>query len=134
MSGYLPIRDQKSQEYISSMPARNPLSSSSPDCSPCSAISEKSKDTPLLMCHGNADNVVRYEWGLKSFELLQSGTCTFRGLRHQIHILALARPAGLTKTKWKMYPGMGHSACVEELSDIQEFLAEVLPPIEKQDA
>jgi predicted esterase len=37
------------------------------------AISENSKDTPLLMCHGTADNVVRYEWGQKSFNLLKSG-------------------------------------------------------------
>ncbi len=30
------------------------------------------------MCHGTADNVVRYEWGQKSFALLKSGALLIR--------------------------------------------------------
>lgn len=94
MSGYLPIREQKSQDYINT-------------------ITDLSKETPLLMCHGTADNVVRYEWGQKSFALLKSG--------------------GVQKATLRSYPNMQHSACVEELAHIQEFLAEVLPPLPADD-
>jgi predicted esterase len=38
------------------------------------ALTPQSKESPLLMCHGTADTVVRFEWGKKSFDLLKSGT------------------------------------------------------------
>eukprot|EP00013_Stygamoeba_regulata_P022575 CAMPEP_0177655726 /NCGR_PEP_ID=MMETSP0447-20121125/15141_1 /TAXON_ID=0 /ORGANISM="Stygamoeba regulata, Strain BSH-02190019" /LENGTH=274 /DNA_ID=CAMNT_0019159705 /DNA_START=139 /DNA_END=963 /DNA_ORIENTATION=+ len=72
--------------------------------------SGRNRDTPLLMCHGTADPMVRFEWGKRSFEALQA--------------------AGV-KGEFKAYRGMQHSACVEELDDLCAFLKERLPPLKK---
>lgn len=57
------------------------------------------------MCHGKADAVVQYSWGQKSFEELQ---------KH------------LTKTTFKAYDNMGHSASMEELQDIADFVENIV--------
>ncbi len=42
-------------------------------------------------------------WGRGSFDAMQAGL-------------------GLEQAAWKQYPGMGHSACDEELADVAAFL------------
>lgn len=69
-----------------------------------SKFESENKDTPLLMCHGDVDAVVRHEWGVKSFEVLK---------KH------------MTKTQFKTYKGMGHSANYEELEDMTKFIKSV---------
>lgn len=64
--------------------------------------------TPVLFCHGDADQVVKFSYGTDSAAALKA--------------------AGLPVT-FKTYGGMGHSACQEELSDVADFLAERLPPV-----
>ncbi|KAG9400976.1 acyl-protein thioesterase [Aphanomyces cochlioides] len=70
---------------------------------------EASKNVPLLMCHGEDDNVVRLEWAKKSLEVLKA--------------------SGVSDTEFKLYPDMPHSACLEELEDVQSWLKKRLPSI-----
>ncbi|KAI4595417.1 hypothetical protein KJ359_006762 [Pestalotiopsis sp. 9143b] len=87
MSSYLPL-DTKLPEFL--------------------AETNQNQDTPILMCHGTADNVVPTAIGRASAELLKK--------------------TGFTVT-WKEYPGMAHSACVEELEEVEAFLASRLPAL-----
>eukprot|EP00798_Chlamydomonas_sp_ICE-L_P002414 gene2413-8729_t len=68
-------------------------------------ISEENKATPILMCHGDADQVVAYKFGRVTQDLLH-------GLGADIEFIT--------------YTGMGHSASPAELEDIKDFLKEKL--------
>lgn len=70
-------------------------------------VNDKAKQTPLLVCHGTADEVVKFEWGKLSYDLLIK--------------------AGVQKGSFKAYKGMPHSACGQELNDIAAFIADCLP-------
>jgi len=61
--------------------------------------------TPILMCHGEADQVVRYEWGKQSYELLST--------RH-------------TNTRFKSYPGLGHAPSTEVIWDVVQFILNLI--------
>jgi len=69
-----------------------PLSKSFPEI-----FNQENVNTPILMLHGEDDNIVRFEWGKESYELIK----TF----HQ-------------KAKFKSYPGVGHSSNTEEILDM----------------
>eukprot|EP00026_Physarum_polycephalum_P012116 Phypoly_transcript_12390.p1 GENE.Phypoly_transcript_12390~~Phypoly_transcript_12390.p1 ORF type:complete len:214 (+),score=27.51 Phypoly_transcript_12390:95-736(+) len=45
-----------------------PLSKTFPE-----AIAAENVNTPILMCHGEKDDIVKFEWGKMSYELLQRG-------------------------------------------------------------
>ncbi|PRW33175.1 acyl- thioesterase 1 [Chlorella sorokiniana] len=64
-------------------------------------VSEENKDTPVLMCHGDCDQVVNYDFGKRSYEELQK-----EGV----------------KVDFKTYQFMGHEACGEELMEMRDFL------------
>ena len=64
--------------------------------------------TPILFCHGTADPMVKMDWGKKSMEYLKELGAD---------------------TRWKTYPGMEHSACVEEFQDVVAFVQDTLPPL-----
>jgi lysophospholipase-2 len=68
-------------------------------------ISEANKQTPVLMCHGDTDQVVAYNYGKQSYEKLQEAGCA---------------------VQFKTYPGMGHSACPQELEELKKFITEKL--------
>lgn len=87
MSSYLPL-DTKLPEFL--------------------AEGNHNQDTPILMCHGDADPVVPTSIGRSSAELLKK--------------------TGFDVT-WKEYAGMAHSACLEELDDVEAFLASRLPAL-----
>eukprot|EP00798_Chlamydomonas_sp_ICE-L_P000530 gene529-1942_t len=70
-------------------------------------VSEENKATPILVCHGDADQVVTFKYGLATKAKLES--------------------LGASVT-FKSYSGMGHSACPPELQDIKEFLQARLRP------
>jgi predicted esterase len=80
-----------------------PLRKEAPIVSPANA------DTPVLLCHGDADAVVAYSFGLAAAELLKS---------------AIKAPV-----EFRTYRGMAHSANPEELRDVAAFLKKVLPPV-----
>ncbi len=62
------------------------------------------RDVPILMAHGSADPVVRFEWGLASRRALE---------------------ANGNPIEWHEYP-IEHSVCVEEVRAIGQWLARVL--------
>lgn len=68
------------------------------------------KATKVFMGHGGSDGLVRTELGVMSAEGL-------RGLGYDVTL--------------QIYPGMAHSACLEELDDVEAFLHKQLPPLEK---
>ncbi|KAL6862034.1 Phospholipase/carboxylesterase [Trichoderma novae-zelandiae] len=63
--------------------------------------SNPNKDTPIFMGHGDADPLVLYEWG----------TATEKKIKE----------LGFN-VKLETYPGMQHSACMEEFDDVESFL------------
>ncbi|KAL6762897.1 Phospholipase/carboxylesterase/thioesterase [Haematococcus lacustris] len=71
-------------------------------------LSDTNKDTPILMCHGDSDQVVAYQFGRESHSVL-----TKLG----------------ADTDFATFSGMGHSACPAEFKVIKEFLAKRLPPL-----
>lgn len=62
---------------------------------------------PVLLCHGDSDPLVRPDWAAKS-------------------AAALKEAHGMASVELKMYKGMEHSACEEEIRDAAAFLARVL--------
>jgi len=72
-------------------------------------VSEENKDTPLLMCHGDSDGVVRLEWARDAHAKLSEK-------------LSLPSPS-----MFKVYPGLAHGADMTELRDLAQFIAARLP-------
>ncbi|KAL4440017.1 hypothetical protein ABPG75_003018 [Micractinium tetrahymenae] len=64
-------------------------------------VSQENKQTPVLMCHGDSDQVVAYEFGKRSFEQLKE--------------------AG-SNVEFNTYRYMGHEACQEEMVSMRDFL------------
>ncbi len=71
------------------------------------AVTPETLNVPLLMCHGEADPVVRFDWGKTSKAKLES--------------------LGVKNIEFHSYPDMQHSACMEELEDIKGWLKRILP-------
>eukprot|EP00039_Didymoeca_costata_P019939 m.339476 g.339476 ORF g.339476 m.339476 type:complete len:244 (-) comp18819_c0_seq1:73-804(-) len=69
-------------------------------------MAEEAKSTPVLMCHGTQDNVVRIEWGHESREAIKQ--------------------AGASDVEFKEYMMM-HSACPQEIQDVGDFMKKVIP-------
>ncbi|KAI8959732.1 Phospholipase/carboxylesterase [Daldinia sp. FL1419] len=67
---------------------------------------DNNHQTPILMCHGDEDQVVPTSLGKMSYEALKN-----RGF----------------DVTMKIYPGMPHSACPEELDEVEAFLSSRLP-------
>ncbi|KAI3330606.1 phospholipase/Carboxylesterase [Ustulina deusta] len=73
--------------------------------------SDLNHETPVYMAHGTADHVVPTPLGQMSFEALKNQNFP---------------------VTMKMYPGMAHSACQEELDEVEAFLHSRLPPQEEK--
>jgi phospholipase/carboxylesterase len=84
---------------IMALSAYLPLPDTLPD-----EISETAIDTPVFMAHGRQDDVVAYEYGLQSKELLDENNI-------DVH--------------WHEYD-MGHAVCGEEIQHIRQWLIEIL--------
>ena len=69
-----------------------------------SEATEDNRATPIFMAHGTQDNVVPYDMGLRSRQLLEQ-----QGY----------------DVEWHEYP-MPHSVCLEEISDVGAWLRRVL--------
>jgi len=70
-------------------------------------ITNEAKNTPLLICHGDKDQVVHFPKGDRAQKILQD----------------LGVP-----TQFEVYKNMVHSSSPEELSEVEEFLVKQLPP------
>lgn len=64
------------------------------------------KDTPIFMGHGDADPLVKHEWGLQTAEIL--------------------REMGWT-VNFNTYQGLAHSADPKEMDDLEAYIEERLP-------
>lgn len=84
------------------LPLRNSLSKS---------VIGTNKEIPVLQCHGDADPLVPSIFGCVTVEKLKS----------------MLNPTSIT---FKIYPGMAHSACPEEMMDIKQFIEKQLPPVD----
>jgi predicted esterase len=70
-------------------------------------LSPETANVPLLMCHGEEDPVVRFQYGKMSKEKLQA--------------------AGVSDVTFCTYPDMEHTASMDELDDVKTWLQRVLP-------
>lgn len=70
-------------------------------------LPEHVKDAPVFMGHGSSDAVVAFERGIQSKELVEA--------------------MGLRALEWKVYHGMAHSSCPQEMADLAKFLLAALP-------
>lgn len=59
-------------------------------------------DTPILQCHGDSDPLIPQTWASMSVKLLQQ--------------------LGFKSVDFKMYRGLMHSSCEEEMTDLQNFI------------
>ena len=75
---------------------------------PAVVSSSVNKDIPLLQCHGDQDVIVPFPWGQKSSLLIKAFD---------------------SKADFKVYEGMGHSSCNQELKDAKEFIKQCLPAL-----
>ena len=66
------------------------------------------KDTPLFMGHGDSDPLVKPDWGRRTAEELKKEGWS---------------------VEMKFYRGMEHSACPEEVDDVEKFLNERIPEV-----
>ena len=71
--------------------------------------SNPNAETPIWMGHGEADPLVKCEWGKRTADALK----------------ALGR-----KVDFKTYSGLEHSADPREISDLETFISQRLPSIE----
>lgn len=65
------------------------------------------KDTPFFMGHGDADQVVKFQWGQQTADFLT------KELGHQV--------------EFKTYRNLPHSAALEEIDDLEAWLRKCLP-------
>lgn len=69
-------------------------------------VSAENQDTPVLMCHGNQDGVVKYAYGQESYKRLKA--------------------AG-SPIDFKTYQGLGHGVDPKEVQDITAFILKHVP-------
>jgi len=69
-------------------------------------IHANNKKTPVLICHGDADQVVAFKAGVKVRDTLT---------------------AAEVPVTFQKYKSMGHSACEQEVRDVAAFLKKCLP-------
>ncbi|KAI1319429.1 hypothetical protein EDD11_004006 [Mortierella claussenii] len=67
---------------------------------------DANRKTPIFWGHGDMDQMVKYEFGEQSVELLR---------KHKYNV------------DFHTYSGMGHSACLEEIRDLLKFLKTTIP-------
>lgn len=66
------------------------------------------KDVPILQCHGDGDDIVRYSYGKSTSSLLSKFS---------------------KNVDFKTYVGLMHTVSPEEMDDIKNFMKTHLPPI-----
>ncbi|XP_063779798.1 acyl-protein thioesterase 1 isoform X2 [Pseudophryne corroboree] len=82
-----------------------PLRSSFPQA----AANSANKDVSVLQCHGESDTLVPYLYGSLTSQTLK----------------ALINPANVS---FKAYPGLAHTSCNQEMTDVKQFIEKQLPP------
>ncbi len=65
-----------------------------------------------FMGHGDADPLVKYEWGVRTAEVLRT-------------------ELGVQELEFKTYHGLAHSADLLEIEHVEAFIRKCLPPLEE---
>ncbi|KAF9110231.1 hypothetical protein BGX27_006623 [Mortierella sp. AM989] len=76
-----------------------------------SMVTDANRKTPIFWGHGDADQVVRYDIGERSVELLKQNKFN---------------------VKFNTYRNLGHGSSPQEIRDLLAFLKEVIPPVDKE--
>ncbi|KAK8843957.1 acyl-protein thioesterase 1 [Kwoniella newhampshirensis] len=74
-------------------------------------------DTPIFWGHGDNDQVVGYQYGQRSVELLK---------KLGFPLLPPGKTFGRPGVRFETYPGMGHSSTPQEIEDFKAWLTEAL--------
>ena len=88
------------------------------------------KDTPIFMAHGDKDQVVRYEWGQKTAQILKDWDwkVDFKTYKYVLRLtVRIGRSGSLTTIR-----DLVHSADPEEIDDLEAYLKERLPPLAQE--
>ena len=70
------------------------------------------RDTRWFMGHGDKDPLVKYEWGLKTADVLR-------------------KEIGVKDLEFKTYHGLAHSADPLEIDHLEGFIGKCLPKVEE---
>lgn len=86
---------------------------------------DKNKDTPFFMGHGDADEVVKYQWGFKTAEMLKEElgiknvdfrTYPYADTSHEQEGISANTPCR----------NLPHSAALEEIDDLEDWVRKCL--------
>ncbi|XP_070248443.1 acyl-protein thioesterase 1 isoform X1 [Myotis yumanensis] len=107
LSLYTALTTQQKLAGVTALSCWLPLRSSFPQ----GPISGVNRDISILQCHGDSDPLVPLMFGSLTAEKLKT----------------LVNPANVT---FKVYEGMMHSSCPQEMVDIRQFIDKILPPVD----
>lgn len=80
---------------------------------------DSARNLPIFFGHGQADPVVQFIYGKKSYELLKTALKMKDATEESIEGLS-----------WNEYPDLEHSTSAEELKDLERWLEKALPATE----
>ncbi|XP_015231140.1 PREDICTED: acyl-protein thioesterase 1 [Cyprinodon variegatus] len=106
LSLYTALTSQQKLAGVVALSCWLPLRKSFPEA----AANSANKDMHVLQCHGEADNLVPFMFGVQTAEKMKS----------------LINPSNIT---FKSYRGLPHSVRPEELIDVKQFIEKQLPDI-----
>ena len=81
------------------------------------------RDTPIFMGHGDADPLVKYDWGVRTAEALRNLNFKVDFRTYKCVDLFL----GLVCAD--CHRGLAHSAEPSEIDDLEKFIEKALPPL-----
>jgi lysophospholipase-1 len=113
LSGWLPLHKK-----FKSVRKLTLCSSDGTDTAQFQMTSQHAKSLPIFWGHGSGDPLVRYELCTKSVEYLKT-TCGIPELG--------AGDESINGMRCKVYRGMAHTSCPEELNDLKVWLRAVIP-------
>lgn len=89
--------------------------------------SEVNKDTPFFMGHGDADDLVQLSWGEQTANFLRKNfdvNVEFKTYRYAGMIIGAIVMTDMRRN-------LAHSAALEEIDDVENFINQCLPDLEK---
>ncbi|KAK7833621.1 hypothetical protein U0070_020642 [Myodes glareolus] len=107
LSLYTALTTQQKLAGVTALSCWLPLRASFPQ----GPINSANRDISILQCHGDCDPLVPLMFGSLTVEKLK----------------ALVNPSNVT---FKIYEGMMHSSCQQEMMDVKQFIDKLLPPVD----
>ena len=90
---------------------------------------DASRQTPILMCHGTSDPMVRIEWAEASRDVMIDAGCGSGSGEEGGAKAGFISSGEITGTgfEWRSYPGLEHNANDKELRDVVAWLQKRIP-------